>query len=181
MLSWQESLSRLPADPIAKTSTPRPDANANTAQPFFCLQKKAGRPAVATMTSLDEPAVLSATRCRPVWMQTQTLLNCRFVYRKNGMRRSLPQRQSVTASIDEAPGKGRRSTAESVERLVRLPKRTASHVMQAEKRLDCGKTPAYPQDGMCRTHALYASRFFVQHRRSVDTGLFQHIGIGVNR
>lgn len=47
-------------------------------------------------------------------------------------------------------------------------------------RLDCGKTPAYPQDRMCRTGLFWLTPLFFQLTSCSDTMFFQQIRSTVN-
>jgi hypothetical protein len=58
---------------------------------------------------------------------------------------------------------------------------SCKHAVDMQKRLDCGKSPAYPQEQMCRTDDFSACFLFVQHRFSIDTMLVQPIRGCVNR
>jgi hypothetical protein len=46
--------------------------------------------------------------------------------------------------------------------------------------IGCGKTPAYPQDGMCRTPFFWLTGLFVHERFSLDTMFFQRVNRTVN-
>jgi len=48
-------------------------------------------------------------------------------------------------------------------------------------RIVCGKTPAYPQQQMCRSRFFAGQTVFVQDRFKLDTMLFQLIRQHVNR
>jgi hypothetical protein len=61
-----------------------------------------------------------------------------------------------------------------------MPNMQAKRPHRLQKHLDCGKPPAYPQDWMCKKTVFLASGFFVQHRFSIDTMLFQPIRERVN-
>jgi hypothetical protein len=50
-----------------------------------------------------------------------------------------------------------------------------------QNRIVCGKTPAYPQQRMCRSRFFAGCSGFVQDRFSLDTMLFQRIRKHVNR
>jgi hypothetical protein len=90
----------------------------------------------------------------------QTLRAFRLVCKKNETHPSHPERAPV---------------------LLALTDQRLEHAKSTENQPDCGKPPAYPQDRMCRTTAFSASRFFVQHRFSVDTMLVQRHRERVNR
>jgi hypothetical protein len=61
-----------------------------------------------------------------------------------------------------------------------LAKLVVETTKSAETALACGKTPAYPQDGMCRTGLFRLTGSFVHERFSLDTGFFQRVNTTVN-
>jgi hypothetical protein len=62
-----------------------------------------------------------------------------------------------------------------------MQKLQANRPDRLQNQPDCGKPPAYPQDWMCKKAVLPTSGFFVQHRFSIDTMLFQPLRERVNR
>lgn len=154
---------------------------------FFCLQKRTKQPVVATMTPPNEPAVVDDE------LPSRLHANADFAQPPVCLQEKHDATSASTTAAHDCKhrsntGKRKRNrkhagplNAAPAGHLLWEQKRTASPVRQAQNRLGCGKTPVYPQDGMCRRRALHASRFFVPDRYSADTGLFQHIGIGVNR
>jgi hypothetical protein len=59
--------------------------------------------------------------------------------------------------------------------------RQVRQIKRLPNRIVCGKTPAYPQQQMCRSHFFGSPRVFVQVPFSLDTMFFQRIRQHVNR
>ena len=88
-----------------------------------------------------------------------------FVYRKKVMR---PHRRESGRGFVYAPA------CKKDQLLTEKPGKTTGI------QLGCGKTPAYPQDRMCRTWLFWLTSLFVQLTSCSDTMFFQQIRSTVN-